>query len=53
MVVVCTTGVGVNPVLLLSVVVESTEGDFVVASTVGGWVVASVEGDFIVVDCFT
>lgn len=35
-VVVCTNGVGVNPVLLLSVVVASTEGDLVVASTIGG-----------------
>lgn len=34
-VVVCTNGVGVNPVLLLSVV-ASTEGDLVVASTIGG-----------------
>lgn len=35
-VVVSTSGVGVNPVLLLSVVVASNEGDLVVASSVGG-----------------
>ena len=35
-VVTCTSGVGVNAVLLLSVVVPSTEADLVVASTEEG-----------------